>query len=399
MMKLILILSFSIIAECQKCRLMTEDDCFQCLKASQSKQCNFCDPREDGLQNRCTGHPLTKSGIHAPRCPKGTYNVRSTGMDCLIAGYAIPVPEDSLMFPDVSFEYSRMPGAHPNGNGLAIYTRDGGNPTTISQYEKDMAREGTVHLISTDSHLTVLEGQDKPFLDRIDEWLHHNFKKDATILKIKEYFTRTVLQGYSLLDAIGDSMIYPTINDFRVLVRPISVVAYGDVHNPVKADMIPSILSSLVRPNELRKLSGDSFKVTATQIYALCTCETDIEDETGGERKFAHVQTSFNSDTSKTEYRVKIIKLDCTTFGECDQIFCGGACTETVSYEVVNDDGGGGGGGGGGILSTDDGSSGFYDLSSDDGSMNRFLSSSSSDNTGDYHESLRTRREHKNSDE
>ena len=322
-MKSILFLFVVVGVTSQKCRLFTENDCLACLKASQEKQCNFCDPKVKGTHtHKCTGHPRTYSGVHGPTCPESSHNVRSTGLDCMLAGYPLPIPESSPFFggSEVTFTYERVESELPNGNGIAIYKTNAVHPSTVQQYEKDINREHEI-VLKDGEDWTHLKAKDKPFNSKIDHWIETHFgdAADEKKIEIKSRFTRTVLNGALVLNAIRESMAYPSLELDMVAIKSF-FESYDGVKFPKSTDHLALILgAALLRPNTLIRLPENNFRLESTQIFAICTCSEEEDEEY---QIFAHVLTSYTSEDDQISYQIKIIKRDCAMMSECRQVFC-----------------------------------------------------------------------------
>lgn len=314
---------------------MTENDCFRCLQAVWGKECHFCDPKNGDKTHRCTGHPHTRSKlIHGARCPAKDYNVRSKGLDCLLAGYPIPVNDMFFGGVDPDWRYQRVESEHPNGHGMAVYKTNLVHPASIVQYEKDLTRETSIILVQMlengEKDVRHLKEADK-FSAAIDTWIRHHFVEDAEEKKeaIKTRFSRTVLNGALILHALKESMQYPADISLDMRITPTFQSNKGLMF-PESGDAMELMLGTLLRPNTLIRYEDNSFRLESTQVFSICTCDTDHQT-------FAHVLTTYESASDEIAYQIKIIKKDCTVIGECKDVFCHDTRIQCNSEETAHE--------------------------------------------------------------
>ena len=290
----------------EKCKSMTANNCFRCLQHLEDKHCHFCDSKDGGKTHKCTGRPTRSKWFSGKQCPERDYNVRSTGLDCLLAGYPLPT-NDHVFGGDPDFTSERHVSEHHNGHGMAVYKTKMVHPTTITQYEKDMDREHSIILVQMlkDGEKDVKHLEDIPLSETIDTWIDEHFT-DAEVIKgdIKTKFSRTVLNGALILHAIRDSMKYPDVSEDHFFTI---IPAFGQnkgITFPESADPLELVMGTLLRPNTLIRYEDNSYRLESTQVFTICNC--DVEHQI-----FVHVLTSYMSASGEIAYQIKVFKKDC----------------------------------------------------------------------------------------
>ena len=166
-----------------------------------------------------------------------------------------------------------------------------------------------------------------------DTWIDEHFTDAEVVIKeniIKTKFSRTVLNGALILHAIRDSMQYPDVSEDHFFTI---IPAFGQnkgITFPESADPLELVMGTLLRPNTLIRYEDNSFRLESTQVFSICTCDTDHQT-------FAHVLTTYESASDEIAYQIKIIKKDCTVIGECKDVFCHDTRIQCNSEETAHE--------------------------------------------------------------